>query len=67
MCWRCSPVHRVWRLPLADGRRVFLEFHSFTGPYLYRDAACTREIEDWFEDPQLVAAVDWFVKRGKVA
>lgn len=67
MCVACATGYRVWRLPLADGRRVFLEFHSFTGPYLFRDAACTREIEDWYEDPLLVQAVDWFVQRGKVA
>ena len=63
ICW----LPRVWRLPLADGRRVFMEFHSYLGPSLFRDRACRREIETWYTDPELVAAVDWFVQRRKVA
>jgi hypothetical protein len=28
---------------------------------------CTREIETWYEVPEICAALDWFVARGKVA
>lgn len=44
-----------------------MEFHSFTGPYFFRDHACMREIEDWYEDQEIVDALEWFVKRGRVA
>lgn len=67
MCMSCLTRSRVTRLPLASGGRVFMEFHSFTGPYFFRDHACTREIEDWFEDQEIVDALDWFINRGKVA
>ena len=68
MCTYCRMLHpQVWRLPLASGGRVFMEFHSFTGPYFFRDHACEREIEDWYEDAEIVAALDWFCARGKRA
>lgn len=67
MCRACISGIHVWRLPLADGRRVFMEFHSYLGPSLFRDRACRREIKDWWVWPEIVAAVDWFVERGKVA
>lgn len=67
MCQHCLAGPPVWRLPLASGGRVFVEFHSFTGPYFFRDRACAREIEDWFEDQEIVDALDWFINRGKVA
>lgn len=67
MCWSCNGNTHAWRLPLASGGRVFMEFHSFTGPYFFRDRACQREIENWYDVPEIVAALDWFIKRGKVA
>jgi hypothetical protein len=67
MCRYCWSLKPVWRLPLASGDRVFMEFHSFTGPYFFRDHACTREIEDWYEHPEIVAVLDWFIGRGKRA
>ena len=57
----------VYRLPLADGRRVFMEWHRYCGPTLYRDRNMQREIEDWFEDEQICDAVHWFQKRGNKA
>jgi hypothetical protein len=67
MCRLCWIGPRVWRLPLASGGRVFMEFHSYLGPSFFRDHACRREIETWYEDPEICAALDWFVQRGKVA
>lgn len=67
MCRRCLTGPPVWRLPLASGGRVFMEFHSYLGPAFFRDHACQREIELWYEDPEIVAALDWFIARGKVA
>ena len=66
MCRSCY-LPRVWRLPLASGDRVFMEFHNYLGPFFFRDRACRREIETWYEVPEICAALDWFVGRGKVA
>lgn len=67
MCMRCAGGVHVWRLPLASGGRVFMEFHRYFGPSFFRDRACRREIELWYESPEICAALDWFVDRGKVA
>lgn len=61
----CLPS--VFRLPLADGRRVYLETHHYYGPTFYQDRACRREIEDWYADPLIVQACDWFCERGQRA
>jgi hypothetical protein len=65
MCLRCLTGPPVWRLRLASGGHVFLEFHSFTGPYFFRDHACRREIEEWYGVQEIVDALDWWIKRGK--
>jgi hypothetical protein len=44
-----------------------MEFHSYLGPSFFRDHACQREIEQWYENPEIVAALDWFLARGKQA
>lgn len=67
MCISCVTGHRVFRLPLAGGGRVFMEWHRYFGPSFWRDRACTREIEQWYEVPEICSALDWFVARGKVA
>lgn len=56
-----QPSHR---LRLADGRRVFMEWHNYLGPTFYRDAAMQRIWEDWYEDPAVCDALDWFTGRG---
>jgi hypothetical protein len=67
MCRACLTGPPVWRLPLASGGRVFMDFHSYFGPSFYRDHRCAREIEQWYEDAEIVAALDWFIARGKMA
>jgi len=57
----------VFRLRLFDGTYVFMDFHHYCGPTFYKDRLCTREIEEWWEDPRLCRAFDWFVKRGHKA
>jgi hypothetical protein len=66
MCRACLGCN-AWRLPLADGRRVFIEFHSYLGPSFFLDRARQREIQTWYDDPVICSALDWFVGRGKVA
>lgn len=53
-----------FRLPLADGTRVYMDWHSYCGPTLYRDRAEQRIIEDWYENPLICDAVNWFQARG---
>jgi len=60
-------ISPFFRLPLADGRHVFMDWHSYCGPTFYRDRNSLRVIEDWYEDPLICAALDWFVKRGERA
>lgn len=67
MCIACATGHRVFRLPLASGGRVFMEWHSYFGPTFYRDRACRREIDGWWEQPEICDALEWFQDRGKVA
>ena len=67
MCISCVTGHRVFRLPLASGGRVFMEWHRYFGPSFWRDRACTREIETWYEVPEICDALEWFQARGKVA
>lgn len=59
-----TPFYRLW---LADGRHVFMDWHDYCGPMFYRDRASRREIEEWWEDPKICDALDWFIKRGKRA
>lgn len=60
-------VSPFYRLPLSDGRRVFMDWHWFGGPTFYRDRAERRVIEDWWDDPLICAALDWFTGRGNRA
>lgn len=59
----CLP--RITRLPLSDGSRVFVESHHYLGPTFYRDRYCQRLIDDWYENPLIVDAWDWFYGRGE--
>lgn len=56
-----------FRLRLNDGRYIFMEWHNYVGPIFFRDRDMEREIVDWWEDPIICRAVDWFVARGKKA
>lgn len=60
VCW--SPVYR---LRLADGRRVFMEWHSHLGPSIFHDRACRRVFCDWYDDPMICDALEWFIDRGR--
>ena len=56
-----------FRLPLADGRHVFMDWHHYLGPTFYRDRAMRRPWEDWWDNPLICAALDWFQGRGNRA
>ena len=60
-------VPLTFRLPLSNGRRVFMEWRSYGGPTFFRDKWCKREILEWWEDSAICDALDWFCKRGHVA
>jgi hypothetical protein len=53
-----------FRLPLEDGRRVFMEWHSYLGPTFFHDRARSCINETWYEDPLICKALDWFTGRG---
>ena len=53
------------RLRTSDGRYVYVLVHPYWHcPTVYRDRLMTREIEDWFNDDPIGAAVQWFIDRG---
>lgn len=56
-----------YRLPLADGTRVYMEWHSYLGPMFFLDKAAEREIIDWWKYPRIVEALTWFCNRGHKA
>lgn len=53
-----------FRLPLANGTRVFMAWHNYLGPSFFRDRAERREIEDWFDNPLICDALGWFCERS---
>ena len=57
-------VSPFYRLRLEDGTCVFMEFHRYCGPTFYRDRATTRDIPEWYDNPLICKALDWFVARG---
>lgn len=52
------------RLRLADGTCVFLSYHAYLGPMFFRDYEERREIIDWYDNPLIMAAFDWYCQRG---
>lgn len=61
----CSFSSPVKRLRLEDGSYIFMEWHNYAGPIFFKDKKCTKEIEDWYENPLLIQVSNWFIKRGK--
>ena len=50
---------RDYRLRLEDGTCVFVLWHNYCGPTVYRDLAWNRPIEDWWENKMICDAIDW--------
>lgn len=48
-----------YRLRLEDGTCVFVLWHNYCGPTVYRDRNFMRCIEDWFENKMICNAIDW--------
>ncbi len=55
---------RSFRIRLEDGRYIFMDWHRFCGPTFYADRAMNRLIDDWWDDPSICKALDWFTGRG---
>lgn len=58
---------KAYRLRLEDGTYVFMAWHWFCGPTFYHDRAERRIYDEWYENPQVCRALEWFIKRGKKA
>lgn len=64
----CGGARGPFRLRLEDGGYVYMLWHNYMGPIFYKDKLCYyREITDWYENPVLCTAYEWFVNRGKKA
>ena len=57
----------LYRLRLLDGRYIYMDWHSYCGPTFYKDKWMSRMIDDWWDDPVICNALDWFVDRGNKA
>nr|DAQ05321.1 MAG TPA: hypothetical protein [Caudoviricetes sp.] len=44
-----------------------MSWHHYCGPEFYRDRSERRYIDEWWENPLIVKALDWFVGRGEKA
>ena len=55
------------RLRLQDGRYIYMEYHNYLGPQFYLDRNASRSVDDWWDDPYIVEALEWFESRGKKA
>lgn len=65
--WGIVCTSPFYRLPLADGTRVFMDWHHYCGPTFYRDRNSNRIIEDWWENELICEALQWFQDRGNKA
>ena len=60
-------TYPTYRLRLEDGTCVFMSWHDYCGPEFYRDKNERRWIDEWWENPLIVKALDWFTCRGNRA
>jgi hypothetical protein len=56
-----------YRLRLLDGRYVYMAWHNYCGPEFYHDKHENRLYEDWWKDPLICRALEWFQGRGCTA
>lgn len=63
----CNHTAGTYRLPLADGTRVYMDGHDYLGPIFFKDKMCLREIEDWYNNELICDALTWFQKGGNKA
>ena len=61
----CVQPH--YRLRLDDGGYVFMSWHSYCGPEFYKDKYERDVINNWWEDPLICKALEWFQGRGNKA
>lgn len=60
-------MNDYYRLRLEDGSYIFMEWHRYCGPQFFKDRAGERLVDEWWENPLICNAVDWFVGRGEKA
>lgn len=68
----CGDKPSIWfmsfypshRLRLIDGGYVYMTWHSCCGPTFYKDREGARGIDEWYENPSICKALDWFINRG---
>jgi hypothetical protein len=60
-------ISPFFRLRLADGGYVYMSWHNYCGPTFFHDKHENRMIDDWWENPLICKALDWFTGRGNKA
>lgn len=57
ICIRDAPHHL--------GRGIWMDWHSYLGPTFYSDRDLENPIEDWYQNPRIVAAFEaWQAKNS---
>lgn len=59
VCGNFDPANKF---VLEDGRIVYMEWHNFMGPMFFKDADCTEDIIEWYDDPMICAKLDEYMK-----
>ncbi len=57
-------LYHSFRIALPDGRRIFLAYNRFTGPYFFYDKHFHRPITNWINDQGIIRTFWWFLHRG---
>ena len=57
-------IYHPYKIVLPDGRRIFMLYNLFTGPYFYHDKHHQRPIMGWINDAMILHALFWFLHRG---
>ena len=60
-------IYSSFRLRLSDGGYVYMSWHDYCGPEFYKDRLELRTIHDWWENPYIVEALNWFIERNNKA
>lgn len=57
-------VYREYRIALPDGRRLYLAYNTYTGPFFFYDKHLHRPVKNWINDQLILKSLFWFLKRG---
>ena len=57
-------VYHSFRIVLPDGRRIYLSYNAYLGPFFFHDRHHHRPIAGWLNDQAIIHMFFWFINRG---